>query len=189
MLKFKNIVLMILGNLLLAYSVQAFIIPYDIPVGGVTGLALILSHLSMIDMETIVLIINCLCLPIAYFYSSKELMFGSLLSSFMYPLCLTIVDTLPKINTFHSLFLATLFSGLISGIGVGLVLKVNASTGGLDIVSIVLSDKLNLNISLVMYLMDTMLMIGQLFFIDFISIFYGILGALIMTRMIHKVIH
>ena len=132
MLKFKNIVLMILGNLLLAYSVQAFTVPYNIPVSGVTGLALILSH---------------------------------------------------------SLFLATLFSGLISGIGVGLVLKVKASTGGLDIVSIVLVDKLNLNVSLIMHLIDTLLMIGQLFFIDFISIFYGILGALIMTRMIHKIIH
>lgn len=186
MLKLKNIGLMIIGNLLLAYSVQAFTVPYDIPVGGVTGLALILSHLSMIDMETIVLIINCFCLPIAYFYSGKELMFGSLLSSFMYPLCLTIVEILPKINTFHSLFLAILFSGLISGIGIGLILKVKASTGGL---AIVLSDKLNLNVSLIMYLMDTLLMIGQLFFIDFISIFYGILGALIMTIMIHKVIH
>ena len=189
MLKSKNIGFKILRNLLLAYSVQAFTVPYDIPVGGVTGLALILSHLSMIDMEPIVLIINSFCLPIAYLYSGKELMFGSLLFSFMYPLCLTIVETLPKINTFHSLFLATLFSCLISSIGIGLVLKVKASTGGLDIIIIVLSNKLDLNVSLIMYLMDTILKIGQLFFIDFTSIFYGILGALTITSMIHKVVH
>lgn len=78
---------------------------------------------------------------------------------------------------------------LISSIGIGLVLKVKASTGGLDIIIIVLSNKLDLNVSLIMYLMDTILKIGQLLFIDFTSIFYGILGALIMTSMIHKVVH
>lgn len=190
MFKLKNIVFIIIGNFLLACSVQWFIVPYDIPVGGVTGLGLILSHLNKINVETIILIINLLCLPLAYFYSGKELMCGSILSSFIYPICLGVVKILPDLSIMSdSLLISAFLSGIISGVGIGFVLKEGASTGGLDIVTIIISKKLHINLSLVMWSIDTMIMIGQSMFVECSRIVYGIIGGYLMTKMIDRVIN
>lgn len=61
MLNLKNLGLLVIGNFILACSVQWFVVPYDIPVGGATGISLIIANLSGYDMELIVFIINLAC--------------------------------------------------------------------------------------------------------------------------------
>lgn len=190
MLNLKNLGLLVIGNFILACSVQWFVVPYDIPVGGATGISLIIANLSGYDMELIVFIINLACLPIAYFKSGKSLFFGSILSSLIYPFCLYIVNYLPNLTCMSDgILLGTILAGILSGIGVGFVIKMGASTGGMDIVAIVLSHMIHYPLSLVMGVMDACIMLGQTMYIEPSHVTYGVISAYLMAKMIDQIIH
>ncbi|MGN1276157.1 MAG: YitT family protein [Floccifex sp.] len=102
----KNTILNIIGSSLLAFGVCAFIVPFDIIVGGATGLSIIGHKLFGLNMSTIVLFINVVCLPIGYIFGNKELVFGSILSSLVYPAALAFFEQIPMItNIVDNIFL------------------------------------------------------------------------------------
>ena len=73
----------------------------------------------------------------------RKLVEGSLLSSLVYPLGLSLVEKIPHITQIsNNLMLSTIYAGVIGGIGVGIVMKAEGSTGGLDIPPLILQKKL-----------------------------------------------
>ena len=96
----KNIILNIIGSSLLAFGVYAFVVPFDIIVGGATGLSIIGHKLLGWNISIIVLIINCICLPIGYVLGSRQLALGSILSSFVYPIALAVFERIPIFSSF-----------------------------------------------------------------------------------------
>ena len=127
------------GNFLLAISVCAFVVPFGITVGGATGVGIIMQKWQQVPTALTVLIVNIICLPLAWFFVGRRLVAGSLLASFVYPLAISLVERIPHIGEVtDSLILATIFAGVIGGAGVGLVMKSGGSTGGLDIPPLIL---------------------------------------------------
>ena len=130
----KNIILNIIGSSLLAFGVYAFVVPFDIIVGGATGLSIIGHKLLGWNISIIVLFINCICLPIGYVLGSRQLALGSILSSFVYPIALAVFERIPILTQIvDNIFLAVLCGGIVCGIGIGMVMKSGGSTGGMDI--------------------------------------------------------
>ncbi len=183
----KNIALNIVGSFLLAFGVIAFIVPFDIIVGGATGISIILHKLLGLNMSTIVFIINVVCLPIGYLFSGKELVFGSILSSLVYPIAMAIFEQIPQIqNISDSIFLSVICGGVVCGIGIGLVMKSGGSTGGLDIPCLLIGKFLHIPVNSIMKISDTCIMLGQLPFSNVTRILYGIIYTYIMTNTIGK---
>lgn len=185
----KDILLIIIGNFILALSVSVFTIPLDITVGGTTGVSIIFHYLFQWNISIIVLIINIICLILGYLFIGKEVVFKSILSSILYPFFLSVFQQIPNIsNITQDILFASVAGGCFSGIGVGLAIKSGATIDGMEILSIILNRKKNFSIGKSMYIIDTMIMIGQLPFYQFDHIFYGVLSAYILTYMIHKVL-
>ena len=177
------------GNFLLAFSVCAFIVPFDITVGGATGIGVIFNKLIDAPMAVTILIVNMICLPLAWIFVGKKLVAGSLLSSFVYPAAVWVCERIPQIDQISgSLMLAAIFAGVIGGTGVGLVMKVGGSTGGLDIPPLILKKHANLPVRTTMYVMDAAIMLAQLPFIETDRVLYGIVSAYIFTYMIDRVL-
>lgn len=185
----KNTLLIIVGNFLLAFSVCAFILPFNITVGGSTGISIIFNNLFQLNLSTIILIINIICLIFGYIYVGKQLVIGSLLSSFLYPLFLSMCQRIPGITLLsQDIMLSAIIGGVISGFGVGLTIKAGATIDGLEILSVIINKKTNISISKSMYAIDIMIMLGQLPFYKFDNVFYGIISAYLLTFIINKVL-
>ena len=76
-------------------------------------------------------------------------------------------------------FLCMIFAGLIFGVGIGLVLRQGASTGGTDIVAVILNKKFGLPVSGTLYVVDALVLLTQVFFVDSPEqILYGVLFVL-----------
>ena len=79
---------------------------------------------------------------VGYFYFGKKFAAGTLLSTFLYPTFLAILERVPALSTITSdALLSTLYAGLCIGLGLGLVLRVGASTGGMDIPPLIVNKK------------------------------------------------
>ncbi|MEE3488569.1 MAG: YitT family protein [Bulleidia sp.] len=187
--KLGYVLMVIAGCAMLAFSVEAFNVNFEIAAGSTTGLSMILNHFTGIRLSLVSLIINLACLPVAWFFVGKKLAIGSALASVIYPLILAVFEEIPGISSFcNDMIVAVLANGVISGIGIGLVMRAGASFGGLDIVTVLLSRKLHASIGTVMYVSDTIIMLVQLLFIPFDQVVYGIAAGFLMTAVIDKVL-
>ena len=81
----------LLGNGLLAFAVEAFVIPHGIIMGGTTGIAIVLDRVLPLDTASIVFILNALLLVLGGVVLGKKLVATTLASSLLYPGLLAII--------------------------------------------------------------------------------------------------
>lgn len=176
------------GNIFLAFGIAAFVIPQGIIMGGATGIGIVLSRHIPLETATIVLILNLLALVLGGVVLGKQFLLTTVASSMLYPLFLGIVQRIPGIDTLtDSLMLSALFGGGIVGISLGLVMRVGASTGGMDVVNLVLHKCLHLPVSVLVYITDIFILGAQALTADPEQILYGIVMLVVETIVLDKV--
>lgn len=185
----KNFLFIILGNLIFALGIAVFVIPNGLILGGSTGLALSVQHFLGIDITITVAIINIVTFLAGLFILGKKFAATTLISTFIFPIFLNYFKDIERFKNITSdLLLASIFTALLVGTGVGIVLRVGASTGGLDIPAIILNKKKGIPIAAVLYAIDISILFSQMIFSNTEQILYGIIIVLITTMVINKVI-
>ena len=165
---------MLAGNALLAFLVAAFIIPHDIIMGGTTGIGIVLNRLIPgLDVSLLILILNLLLLVLGLVVLGKKFFLTTVASSVLYPLTADPV-------------LAAIFAGVLMGVALGLVMRVGSSTGGMDILNLVMAHWLHLPVALFVYLGDIVIVGGQALFSSSEQILLGILVLVLETIILDK---
>ena len=176
------------GNALMAFSVAAFIMPHGLISGGVTGIGIFLCHFLGGDVSVLVLILNILTLILGLAVLGKGFFLKTVASSLLYPIFLSVFQRIPAISDITSSpLLATLFGGCLVGIAVGIVMRVGASTGGTDVVNLVLHKYTHLPVSILVYACDFLIIGCQALFAAPEQILYAILMLVILTRTLDQV--
>ena len=176
------------GNIFLAFGIAAFVIPQGIIMGGATGIGIVLSRHIPLETATIVLILNLLALVLGGVVLGKQFLLTTVASSMLYPLFLGIVQRIPGIDALtDSMMLSALFGVGIVGISLGLVMRVGASTGGMDVVNLVLHKCLHLPVSVLVYITDIFILGAQALTADPEQILYGIVMLVVETIVLDKV--
>ncbi|MEY8429787.1 YitT family protein [Lachnospiraceae bacterium 48-42] len=176
------------GNMILALAVTAFLAPHGIIMGGATGIGLTISHYIPANLSVIVLIVNGVLFLTGALVLGKKFIITTIASTFLYPLCLSVMQTVPGISELTgNIMLATFYGGAAIGIGAGLVLRVGASTGGTDILALVFHKWFHLPVAALVYVVDFIVLGSQVMFSDSEQIMYGILALVIETVMLNRV--
>lgn len=184
----KNILLVLLGNALYALAVDMFVLPCGLITGGTTGLALATRYWLDVPVAGFVLVSNIIMFVVGAVAMGRWFAFNTALSTFCYPLFLDLFARIPGIDGFtRDPMLGTVFAGVLIGVAIGLVIGAGASSGGMDIPPIVLNKYFGLPVGAVMYLLDFLILIGQMVFADKEQILYGILLVLLYTVILEKV--
>ena len=148
----------IIGTLLMAISVDLFLLPNQLSVGGFSGIGTIGYYLFSIPVGTTTLILNIPLFIIALIKNGKKFFLDSLVGTISLSLFLNIFENVNSIT--HSGFLACIYGGILSGIGTSIVLKANASTGGSDLLSqIAKSYKSDIKQGTIIVLIDAIVVI------------------------------
>lgn len=161
----RKVIGMIIGALLVAVSYNALIVPYGLLSGGIGGLSLIGKYVLDIPLYIGIFVLN---IPV-FAWGLKELDRKLILYSLIGTL-VTII-AIPALKPFIpvpslDLFLAALFSGIVSGVGGGIFFKVGASAGGTDIISMVMKKKKNISIGVVTFYCNMGVLAFSLLFFD-----------------------
>lgn len=187
--EWKRLLMVILGNTIYAVGVVAFILPLELITGGTTGIGLIMDYLFQIPLELFTIIFNVIMLLIAIGVLGVSFAITTLISTFYYPIILSILQRVDVLKTLtDDPMLGTICAGLLIGVGIGIVVRAGASTGGMDIPPLVCNKKLGLPVGVGLYLFDFVILIGQMLFRDSEKILYGILLVVIYSVMVDKVL-
>lgn len=169
----STIFFLILTSLLRAVAVSVFFVPYNIANGGASGIATIISVQNPswnIYQGLIAFLINVPLLILAFFYLNKIFVFLTLIATGISSLFTFLIQNylvMPKktvayfgnfIDTPEKAFVATLVGGILWGVALGFLLKINCSTGGSDIVGLLLQNKFkNLKVVWIIFAFDCMI--------------------------------
>lgn len=151
----KQILLVLLGSLILAFGVYNFNYQNNITEGGVLGFLLLLKNLFDIKLSLANLIIDCLLLLLGYKFFGKKFIKYSLIATISFSLAFSFFESIgPVIPKFDNLILGSIFAGLFVGIGSGLVVRAGGAAGGDDALALVISKTTSLKIGKVYMITD-----------------------------------
>lgn len=136
------IMYILLGNFLVACGTTFFILPNNILNGGTAGVAVALQPLFHIDTVWMTNALTVGLYGVGVIFLGKRFVMRSLISTICYPVFILLlnqyVNTLPRSTFIMPAYLASIYSGLLLGVGLGLVFRVDASTGGMDVPALIL---------------------------------------------------
>ena len=178
----------LVGNIVLAFTVAAFMVPHGIIMGGATGIGLTISHYLPVQLSLIILIVNACLFLLGAVTLGKKFVITTIASTFLYPASLSVMQAIPGITQLtDNIMLATLYGGALLGLGVGVIVRVGSSTGGTDILALVFNKWFHISVAVLMYIVDFTVLGAQMLFSDTEQIMYGILALVIETTILNRV--
>lgn len=180
----KKFIMVIIGSLIVAIGFNFFLVPFEVLSSGLSGIAILLSLLTPFDTGLYNLVLNLPILALGYFKLGKEITINTLicvvtLSLFLY--------VLPVVAITDNILLSAIFGGVIGGLGIGLIMKFSGTSGGLDIIAMIISRTSNASVGLLLTGMNgIVVLISSLFFTWEIAL-YTLLSIYITGKMIDKV--
>ncbi len=190
----KRFILINLGLFIMTLGLVLFLVPSNLAVGGVAGLAMIINvYFPQIDLGLLVFIFNAILITLSFFLIGKDFggytIYCSVAMSFM-------ISMLQKVMTHYNIgvlfpddLMLTLIIGIIvCGSGMAIVFYQNASTGGTDIVAKIINKYAHIDIGKSLFLADSLITLGAgIVFSPRIGV-YAFLGILLNSVVIDKII-
>lgn len=136
---FSRVFFMILGSILAAMGLEIFLIPNNIIDGGITGVSIMASHLTGIQLGVFIVILNLPFVIIGYKQIGKTFAISTIFSLICFSIGVTLLHPVPGVT--QDILLATIFGGIILGVGVGLIIRNGGSLDGTEIVAILLEKR------------------------------------------------
>lgn len=182
----RNLGLILLGNTLIAIAVNGIVIPHAFLSGGVTGTALLIHYLfSFLPVATLYLVLNIPLFAIGWAFVGRRFFIYSIIGM------LSLTGTLEWVHVSVPLqdkLLATLFAGILTGIGGGLTLRSHGSAGGLDILSVILLKRFSISIGKTFLSINALVLVVTTFLFSLEIALYSFIYIYITTRMMELVI-
>lgn len=123
----------IVGSAIMAVGVSSFLLPNQLSSGGFSGVATITYYLLKIPMGAMIMALNIPLFLFAGYRLGKEFFIKSLIGTFSLSIFIDILDKYPPITSDR--FLACIYGGVIIGIGTAVILRVDSSTGGTELIA------------------------------------------------------
>lgn len=185
-----NVVLILLGNFFVAVSVECFIVPNEILSGGLAGLAVALTPIfPVIDTTIFISIMTVVLFFVGALALGKPFFFKTLLSTFCYPIFLNLLNFFLDGKIFTtSPILASLYSGIFVGLGVGLVFRTGSSTGGMDIPPLLMEKYLHIRLAFACMVVDGLTVMLGVTTYSIEAALIGLISVYTSSVMIDKVI-
>ena len=187
--KIEKVLIMILGNAVLALGTAAFVVPNGLISGGVTGIGLILEHFFGLPVDVGVFVGDAVLFLLGAAVMGKAFAATIILSTIVYPTFFSLFGKIPFLTSLtDDKLMAAIYAGLLMGAGIGLVIKVGGSTGGMDIPPIILHKLFGLSIPVMIYVGDTALLLIQAIYSSTEQVLYCILVVLLNSIVMDKVL-
>ena len=180
----------LVGNVILTFAIKLFLLPSGLMSNGTTGLALVMEHLTGMPVSVFALIFNIAMLILGWVILGKQFAATTLFSSIFYPLFLELLNrTIGDYQITENIFLNLLFAGMGTALGLGLIIRAGASSGGMDIPPLILERFFKIPVSVSLWCFDFVILMAQLPFHKPEDLLYGILLILTISITLNKSIH
>ena len=174
-----------IGSVIGAAAYPTFLIPNNIAPGGLTGVATILNFLAGWPVGITALVLNIPLFLIGYRTMGKVFAFRSLVATALFTI---LIDILPLKPVSEDPLLGTLFGGVVLGIGLGLILRGGATTGGSDMVARMVHRRFSfITVGMFLFALDFLVVLAAAVFIGSTQALYAMIDIYVCGRVIDAV--
>ena len=175
----KEYVIITIGTLLIASATYLFMIPSNVVVGSISGLSLILSNFIPIPMSAILLVFNIGLLIVGFIFLGREFGAKTVYAAIMIPTFLSIWEiTFPNNQSLTGDVLIDMISYLlIVGIAQAMLFRINASSGGIDVIAKLMNKYLHVDLGKAMTLSGMCIAVASIVVYDTKSLILGMLAT------------
>ena len=186
-LNLPDLIQIFTGTLILAVSVVWFIIPYNILSGGVAGIAVALEPLLHLNKMVFANVLVIALLGAGTVVLGKQFFLTTALSSLLYPVFTSLLSRsayIPQIDP----VLASFYGGLLGGVGIGIVMRTGASTGGMDIPPMIIHKLTGMKINTLVMITDGLTVLLGLSLYGIEAVLVGMISVFASSYAIGKVL-
>lgn len=187
----KDYLTILLGTFMYALGVTQFVMPHKFVLGGLTGIAVLFNYAFGLPVSLQVFIINAILLMIAFRTLGSEFLVKTIVGVASLSFFIGMFESfqLPAIMTQEPL-MAGLVGSIVAGSGVGLVMSVNGSTGGTDIIIMIINKYRNVTPGRMMLLIDLVIVASSyVLFRSVETIVYGIIIIAVISTSVDWVLN
>ena len=148
---FLSFLLITLGATLAALALEIFLVHNNIIDGGIIGISIMISYITKVKLSILTFVLNIPFLILGYKQLGKSFLIKAAYAMLVFSILLEQFKPVPELT--NDILLATVFGGLLLGIGVGFVIKFGACLDGTEVVAILINKKTSFSVGqVVMFL-------------------------------------
>lgn len=177
---FKEMIMITLGVALAAAGLKLFLVPNQIAAGGISGVAVILFYLFKFPVGITYIVLNIPLFLLGIRYVGKLFALKALYATILYSV---LADLINFEVVKGDMFLASVFGGVLVGIGLGIVVKNDATTGGTVMVAKILNHWFrHISVSILLFVVDFIVIFASGIVFSPVSALYAIASIYISTK-------
>lgn len=181
----RDYVVIIFGLILYSVGLTGFLIPYEIVMGGLGGVSLLIKYSTGMPIWISFIVINSLLLVFAWFFLGRKYVFSTLFSSVALTIILNLSERFITEPLVSNETMAIIIGAVCCGIGLGMVLSMNSSTGGTDIIAAIITKYKYVSMGRMLLYIDIFIVISS--FLLFQSVEKIIVGFVIISVLYYTV--
>ena len=182
---FLSFLLITVGATLAAIALEIFLVPNNIIDGGIIGISIMVSYITKIKLSVLTFVLNIPFLILGYKQLGKSFLIKAAYAMIVLSLLLEELKPVPELT--NDVLLATVFGGLLLGIGVGFVIKFGACLDGTEVVAILINKKTSFSVGQVVMFLNFFIYSTAGFLFGWDRALYSILTYFITFKIIDMV--
>lgn len=174
----------IIGSAIVSFAFNLFLIPHEIMSSGISGLSIIFSMLTSINTGVFNFLLNFPLLVLGYFKLGRKFILYTILSVITISLTLYLIPVVPLAK---SPILSSIFGGAIAGLGIGIIFRSSGSSGGFDIIGMLLTRRKDFPMGTLLFAMNSIVILLSGFLFSWDAALNTLVSIYALGKVIDKV--
>ncbi|MGV2938856.1 YitT family protein [Mesobacillus sp. LC4] len=174
----------IIGSIIVSFAFNLFLIPHGIMSSGISGLSIILSMLTSINTGIFNFLLNFPLLILGYMKLGRKFIFYTILSVITISIALYAI---PVIKLAENPILSSIFGGAIVGLGIGIIFRSSGSSGGFDIIGMLLARRKDFPMGTLLFAMNSIVILLSGFLFSWDAALNTLVSIFVLGKVIDKV--
>ena len=179
-----RILTIFVSSIFIAVSYNLFLLPHKVLSGGVSGIAMIIGLITPLNTGTVIFILNLPLLVIGFLKLGKRFIAYSIFSVVVLSVAMQYI---PQREISSDPILSSVFGGVIGGVAVGLIFRMGGSTGGFDIIGMLLSKKRDLPLGAIIFGLNAVVVLVSGFLFNFDLALYTMLSIYVSGKVVDAI--
>ncbi|RXT08086.1 YitT family protein [Ammoniphilus sp. CFH 90114] len=179
-----RLVIIFFSSILIGFAFNAFLLPNKILSGGVSGIAMMIGLVTTFNTGMTIFALNVPIFIVGFLKLGKKFVAHSVFSVAVTSLAMQYIPQKPFID---DPLLASIFGGVIAGIGIGLIFRFRGSTGGFDIIGLLLTLKRDMPLGVIIFALNAVVILISGFVFTWEEALYTLLSIYATGRVIDSI--
>jgi uncharacterized membrane-anchored protein YitT (DUF2179 family) len=175
-----------IGAILMATGLEIFLVPNHVIDGGVTGISIMLSHLTGLELGIFLFVLNLPFVYLGFKQMGKTFAISTVYGIIVLSVFTSLFHPIPAFT--DDILLATLFGGMILGIGVGIVIRNGGALDGTEILAIVINKRVPFSVGEIIMFINIFILGAAGFVFSWDRAMYSLLAYVIAAKAIDTVV-